>query len=560
MPRDPLLPVGSRPPFVEALPLPLNAALAAAAVLLGTWLRLDQFFVQTLLDDEWHTVHQLVRSVPAQFLLTLGIADHSIAMTAYNWLLLETIGLSETGMRLPSLLAGLASMPLLPLLMRGTLGWRVAAVGVLLVAVSPLLINYSRMARPYALTLLLSFAVLALLARAIAGARARWGLVAAAALAAGLAVWLHALTVPFLAAPLLALALQTLRGRGLAWPALLGTLALVGGAMALALLPPLLHDLGALSAKAGRDLPQLDTLQGVLHVWLGTGSVPAVLAGLGLAALGARTVWQSGPVARWTVGGLALTLLAVLVVRPAWVFNPLTFGRYLLPALPLWLLMIATGLVRGTDLVLAGLSSPAGTAPATLRRAATLVSALLLAAALVATSPTPALLQHPNGNTQHYYYQFDYRPAHNPVVAAFDAMVPSPFWASLAARAPGSVTVAVAPFRLEGHGWKGIVWERASRQRVIPGFLSGACAPWFFGEAPLDPRFRWHNAVHLADAGDLARKQVDFVAFDRRGRIIDAQGIDRPAPECEAWMRQRFGTPTIEEDELLVWARQGSRP
>lgn len=534
----------------------LARVLLAAALLFGAWPRLNQFSSQTLLDDEWHTVHQLVRSTPSQFLLTHGAADHSIAMTAYNWLLLNSVGLSETGMRLPALLAGLASMLLLPLLLRGTLGGRVVGVAVLLVAISPLLINYSRMARPYALTLLLSLVALAWLDRGTAAGRARWCWIGAAAFTAALAVWLHALVVPLLVAPLLALALQTLRGRGLRGPALAGVLLLMGGAMTLALLPPLLHDLGALAAKAGRDLPRLSTLQGVFHVWLGTASTPLVLLGLLLASFGAGPVWRSGVVVRWTIGGLLLTLLVVLLVRPAWVFNPLTFGRYLLPALPLWLMAIAAGLVRLVDLLIARIA-PARDGEA--RIVATTAPALLLSVGLVATSPTPTLLAAPNSNTQHYYYQFDYRPSHNPVVPAFDAVALSPFWSSLARQPPGRITIAVAPFRLEGHGWKGILWERASRQHVIPGFLSGGCAPWFFGETPLDPRFRWHNAVHLVDQSALDQRHVDYVAFDRRGEVIDAQGNKRAAPECEAWMRQRFGAPTFEDSELLVWAQRESQ-
>lgn len=528
----------------------------AVALLLGGWLRLDQLAIQTLLDDEWHAVHQLVRSQPAGFLLSHGHDDHSIGLTAWAWLLAEAGGLSELGLRAPSLVAGLASVLLLPWALRGSLGCRVVVITALLLAISPLLIGYARMARPYACTLLLTLGGFALLDAATAGPRPRWWAIGAYALLAGLAVWLHAVTAPLVIAPVLALGWQCWRGRGLGgrqWLALAG---LVGAAVALALLPPLVHDLAALTAKAGRDTPRWSTLQGVWHVWFGTSSLTLVVICLLLAAWGAGPVWRASRVVRWAALGLGLTLAAVLVARPAWIFNPLTFGRYLLPALPLLLLAVAAGLVRLTDAVLTRLR-PSVTASG--RALASVGPALLLGGAAFLTSPQPALLKVPNGHALHYYHQFDFRPTHNPVVSLFDAIPLSGFWATLAAQAPASVRVAVAPFRFESPAWLGSAWETRSRQRVLPGFLSGGCAPWLMGEVPPGPRFAFRNAVHLADDAALAARRIDYVAFDRRAIVIDAQGVKRKAPECEAWMRQRFGTPVFEDTDLVVWQLPGAR-
>lgn len=529
----------------------------AAIVLLGVWLRLDQFVSQTLLDDEWHAVHQLVRSGPREFLLTHGRDDHSIPLTLLYWVLTQTVGLSELGMRLPLLLAGLATLVALPLALRRDLDARVLVLFALLLALSPLLVGYSRMARPYALTLLASLAALAVLARAVAGARVRWPLAAMYALLAALAVWLHAVTTPFVLAPLPALALAAARGRGLPWRAVALLCVLTAVAVSAALLPPLLGDAASLASKAGRDLPRGSTLRGVWHVWLGTSSAGLVLLSLLLAALGAGCVWRANVVVRWALLGLALTLAAVLLVRPVWVANPLTFGRYLLPALPLLLLCVAAGLVRVADWAGARLGLAAE--PRWRRGALPVLGAGLVAAGWF-TSPHPALLREPNTNTLHYYFQFDFRPQKNPVVDSFEAIELSTFWSTLAARPPGSVTVAVAPFRFESPAWLGPAWERASRQRVLPGFLSGGCAHWFFGEVPLDPRFDFRNAVHLSDAAALAAKGVDYVAFDRRATVLDQHGVKRKAPECEAWMWQRFGAPKFEDRDLVVWRLATARP
>jgi hypothetical protein len=549
----------ARPPAIttaadrRATPWIWGAALLVLAV--GAWLRLDQLLDQTLVDDEWHAVHQLIRSRPGQFMLSLGLADYSIPLAALDWLQLQTIGLTEIGMRLPMLLAGLGSLALLPWALAGSgatrLDGRTRLVLALLLAVSTLLVGYSRMARPYALTLLLTITAFALLARASAGPRLSWRPAAAYAVLAGLSVWLHAVTAPFVVAPLLALGLASLRGQGLRRRDWLALAVLAGALMALAVLPPLLADTAAMAGKSGKDLPRWGTLRGVWYVWLGTSSTAVVLVSLALAALGAGAVWRSGPVARWTLLGLGLTAATVLLVRPAWVFNPLTFGRYLLPALPLLLLAVAAGVVRVADLGAAALR--AGPPTPHLRQALPLALGALLALATWWASPQPQLVRRPNSHTLHYYWQFDFRPRHNPVVPVFDGAPLSPFWAGLAARPAGSLTVAVAPFRFESTAWLGPVWERASRQRVVPAFLSGSCVPWLYGEVPPDPRFHFRNGVHLMQPRAALARQVDYVAFERRTQVLDADDHWRLVPECEAWLRRHLGAPDVEEAGLLVW-------
>lgn len=537
----------------RATPWAWAAALLVLAV--GAWLRLDQLLDQTLIDDEWHAVHQLIRSRPGQFMLSLGREDYSIPLTALDWLQLQTIGLTEIGMRLPMLLAGLASLALLPWALAGSgaarLDGRTRLVFALLLAVSTLLVGYSRMARPYALTLLLTLSAFALLARASAGPRLRWRPAAAYAVLAGLSVWLHAVTAPFVVAPLLALGLASLRGQGLPRRDWLALAALTGALMALAVLPPLVADIAAMAGKSGKDLPRWSTLRGVWYVWLGTSSTAVVLTSLALAALGAGAVWRSGPVARWTLLGLGLTAATVLLVRPAWVFNPLTFGRYLLPALPLLLLAVAAGVVRVADWGAQALGAGPPTSP--LRQALPLALGALLALATGWASPLPQLVRHPNSYRLSYYWQFDFRPRHNPVVPAFDSVPLSPFWAGLAARPAGSLTVAVAPYRFESTAWLGPIWERASHQRVVPAFLSGSCVPWLYGEVPPDPRFQFRNGVHVAQPRAALARQVDYVAFARHTQVLDADGRWRLVPECERWLRQHLGAPDVEDARLLVW-------
>ena len=80
------------------------------AVLAGAALRLYQIRDQVLVDDEWHALHALLAGGPLDVLLSFGASDHSIPLTLYDVLLERTVGLSELGMRLPSLVAGIAAL------------------------------------------------------------------------------------------------------------------------------------------------------------------------------------------------------------------------------------------------------------------------------------------------------------------------------------------------------------------------------------------------------------------------------------------------------------------
>ena len=93
----------------------------------------------------------------------------------YDWMLAHWLGLSETAMRLPMLLSGLATLVLFPLFAARRFGYPVAALFAVLLAISPLLVLYSRMARPYAITLLLGWIAHAAFHRYLDAAHGRRG-------------------------------------------------------------------------------------------------------------------------------------------------------------------------------------------------------------------------------------------------------------------------------------------------------------------------------------------------------------------------------------------------
>ncbi len=120
------------------------------AFLFGVVLRLYLIRDQVLLDDEWHGM-SYVYGKSAWYLLThfpLALATCP-PLNLYRWVLLHSFGWNEILLRLPSLLAGISGLLVLPLALKDLVGRRTLIFFTWLLAISPFLIFYSRVIRPY---------------------------------------------------------------------------------------------------------------------------------------------------------------------------------------------------------------------------------------------------------------------------------------------------------------------------------------------------------------------------------------------------------------------------
>ena len=540
-------------------PLPRAAvALLCVAIALGVYLRLDQFTLQVLIDDEWHAVHQILRHTPAQMFFDFGFADYSIPLGILDWHEARWFGLSETGMRLPMLVCGVATLVAFPLYVARRFSAPVAVLFAVLLAISPLFVIYSRMARPYAITVLLGWIAQAAFQRyrdaprrKVAGAGALY------VATASLATWMHPIIGPFVLAPFVWALLDIrsvspgARGRSLLRLVVLAVA--TGVAIGALVLPPILANPHSMTNKSGVDSPNFGTLVGVWYAWLGTPSSIAVVVSIALAAAGAGAVWRSLPESRPAVLGTLLTLAALFVARPIWIFNPIALARYLLPFAPLLLLAIAAGAARLARRI---------ETPTLPRRALSAAALALPVGVLLVQSPLVELLRHPNLQTLHLRYHFDFRPEHNAYLPYMEATPLSPFWSTLAARGAGSVTIAAAPFYFESYDWDAPRWERIGGQPVIPGYLTGLCEEQRYGETPRDPLYRFRNAVHLADDAELAARAVEFVVWQKPyDRIVDGHPVSHgtPTAHCEAALRAKFGAPAYEDGALIAFRLPAAR-
>ncbi|HFD10913.1 MAG TPA: hypothetical protein ENJ32_00355, partial [Crenotrichaceae bacterium] len=320
---------------------------------IGLFVRLDQFLLQILIDDEWHAVHQLLHSTPANIATSFGHADYSIPLTLLYWFEAEQFGLSELLMRWPMMLAGILTLIVFPLYVFRQFSQHEAILFGSVIALSPLLVIYSRTARPYAITLFLVYLSVWAFYRFYdnadtekPGQRLRYALLYC--VSAAMAVWLHLIAGFFVVAPFILEASRLIIKPTVSVKRNLLALLSIGlPALALIwllILPPLVNSLHALTVKAGSDLPSIDSLTGALYLWIGTRSGMLVIACCFLGLIGFPRVIKQSVISINILLGFVLTVLLILVSQPAWVQHPLTLARYLLPILPLLLLSIACGL------------------------------------------------------------------------------------------------------------------------------------------------------------------------------------------------------------------------
>jgi hypothetical protein len=503
----------------------------------GFFLRFQQLSDQWLMDDEWHAIHKVLSGASyASIASSFGFTDYSIPLTLYYKWLASRIGLTELDARMPLLMAGMVFLILGMVWSWKRLDHHVAVIFGFLLAISPLLVNFSREARPYMLSLLLGALALHALSRWLVTAETKWGI--AYSVSTWLASYLHLAMAPFVLAPMLMAVFWRTGGAGRkATNRALFTLAMIVlGGESLLLLPPLLSDAGAITGKAGSDLPSLATVFGSAFIWLGSGAWTVVLFGLTLAMVGAGQVVRVCKLdaALWAVG-IAAVVIAIFVMQPAWVHNPLTFARYLLPLLPMLLLFVAAGIVQ----VARETRFP-------------LVSMLCLPALFLIGSPEWALLVRPNNFSLHTYYQFDYRERDNPVRMRFAHLVSSQFWRQFSHMAPGTLTLAVLSHpRYESTFNPQPVYQPIHRQHVLDLQTGGACGGPGLGEAFPSQGVTLRNAVSLSLPGDLERKHVDWVVVDTSmSRLRNDMADPEVGPffrSCEGYLQSRFGLPSYSD-------------
>jgi hypothetical protein len=317
-------------------------------LLAGAALRLWHLPAQIVGGDELNGVEAALSQPLAKVLTTYQLSDPCLPLAGLDRLVYLARGtLTETAVRLPVVLCGLAALLVAPWVVGRRLGRGVGLLFAWLFALSPLLVLYSRIARPYLPIVLFGFGATAAFEAWWRTRRPRYA--AAYVLLGALAIWFHLGSAPLVAAPF-AFALGSLvfdrarRDR----PGL-GALVLLGAALALAcvaFLAPAWGSLQALvAAKHGALEVRPATVAGVLLLQAGTPHPALAVAFWTLAALGlGALLYRERALGLYTLALAAAQVAGLLVLAPEMLVHPLVFDRYLLPVLPWVLVWVAAGL------------------------------------------------------------------------------------------------------------------------------------------------------------------------------------------------------------------------
>jgi hypothetical protein len=558
--------------------------IVAMAFVAGLILRLYLFTDQVLIDDEWHGLYYTIGKSPLWLLTHFSIPGATcIPLNFYTWALGATVGWSESMLRLPSIAAGLLCLAIGPWLARELIGRRCAALLALLLAISPMMIFYSRISRPYSLVAFLSFASILLAARWRQSGRLRDVLLFIAA--AALAVYFHlfavvAVVVPFLVTLVVhiharwrKMSLAAVAGPPMRhWFAAAATIACI---TAILVLPALIASLRSTFFKVA--------LTGNLH-WKSIPEAAMLFAGTGQPVL-ALLFWASAVAGAFEVcrrapwfGAVIISLyplhaIALILSRPDAAQSAIVLARYCIPLLPVSLLLVACGVYA----ILDGIG-----ARVVLRPALPVAAVMGGIAALGLAGPLPQCYVPPNNFTSHGVYQHrygiidwrlsfysDFTPSGFPFITTIRVDEVAPFYRQLGER-PDSAPIVEYPMAIGDHFNPLYYYQHFHRRPVIVGYsttvANSRALPEgnIFGDIYIDEvlslvrdpaRLRFRNSVAMEDLATMRARGAQYIILHKR---FEAQlaGVLAPTPNLERLgrlYREKLGPPVYQDSFIAVF-------
>ena len=554
------------------------------AALVGIFLRTYLLADQVIIDDEWHGLYYVIGKSPQYLFTHFSIPGATcIPLNLYAWILLKTCGWSEVLLRLPSLVCGFLLLLAGPWLSREIIGWRSTVVLACLMTLSPLLIFYSRLCRPYSAVAVLGFGAILLAVHWKHSGEFRWGLLFA--LIGSLAIYFHLFAVVTVAAPFIAefvlglsrLCWKTQPDNRIGPPLRQWIIvaAMIAVLTSVLVLPALVHSLQSTFFKVAmagsfdwHALPRLALLIS------GTGQ--PILATLFWAALlvGAVGQCRRNP---W-FGSMLLSLyplhaLALLASRPDSAQSAIMLVRYCIPLVPVSLLLVACGI---QDLL------EAMGKHFHLRPALQAATGSAFVVALGVAGPLAQCYVAPNNFTNHGAFQHrykpidwqksffsDFTPTGFPLITTIQIEEISPFYGFLAEH-PTARPIVEYPMLIGDHFNPLYYYQHFHRRRVVVGYTRdmtlarGLAAGNIYGNTYIDQvltlvpdpsRLRFRNLVDLDDLPAIRARGVQYVILHKQ---FEAQlpAVAPPPPALDRLWRkyhEAVGEPAYEDAHIAVF-------
>lgn len=519
----------------------------------GSLIRIYRIDEQFVIDDEWHALNAVQDHgfawIFTHFSKANG-ADYSIPLALLYEFQYQFTGLNEILMRWPMLLTGCIGLLVLPYLLRPWLSKPERLLLAALLAISPFLIFFSRIARPYSILAVTEPAALLMAWHWWNSNQLKHGV--GWVLLATFSAWLNlpaliVVTAPFAWFGLLASrkVFQTGDSTDLKRLTVIGVVMLV--LLSVLLGPALATQPETIITKAGQDSIDGGTLPWVLSLASGSGHIWAYTS-LGLISfvgLGVLFQRDRGFAKYLSISSLLAVLILIMTGATAMMHGPV-FLRYVIGLLPFYLSCAAIGLLYVTTYIvrLAGL-------PAWINKPVLLVALVTL----VMAGPVPDWPLRYGQFVTHQNYHYHYNQSLNPYTQTMNSWYQvEPFYEEIAAlHKAGEVLIVEAPWLMESYFNPLGLQQDVHHQRIRAGFINGVCAGPLYGELTTgQPGMKFHNFVYLQELLD-GSQTADYLVLRRSGMKEEIRAIESDFDKCEQTVRAKFGEPWRESEFVLVF-------
>ena len=503
---------------------------------------------QILVGDEWHALNSE---------LVFGYFPIRI----YFRILSESMGLSDWFIRIPFVLGFFSTVIALPVLLKRVLQLQERQHLIFLFALSPLLLLYGRIARPYIwTTFLTSAAILLFLDWWRKGSRQSAILYICAVTATG---FLHVGALPFVLVPFLVCSLSLLnrktenRLKGFIRLVVLGFSALF--LLAVAILAQLALSPDSLVRLAGKSNLSFQTAAHTLRIFSGTNTFFPVCVLLLLSAIGITRLYARDRLFTLMFAASSVTLLALIALyAPIDPLGRINSARYFIPLLPLYLVCVAVGLSEIWNAMCKVLILKRG------RMLLGVSASILFYIFLFLAGPIPSCIYRPN-NWFSSVLRFQLE-QHDETILS-DQKTVSEFYTDLGNTPAGSFTIVELP-------WFYIEWanpfpwyQQIHGQRTLVAITSEHSGNSMnLGElSALYTRNISRNIIFLSDVSTMENSGVNYIVLHKNLRsevpVIEEKawlkraidGISHDIESYREFLREQFGNPYFEDDSIVVF-------
>jgi len=524
--------------------------------MLGIFLRSFSLTHELFEGDEWHSLHNAFYHGYNEILkyFIVGSVSVSIPDSLFYKLCLESIGLSDTMVRLPCLIAGILIVLVIPLLIRPILGKSIANGCAFFLALSPILTFYSRFARPYSMAVLLGYCAVHVFYRWWISDEVHrfdrflygYGIMSA------IATWYLPIMAPFVYGPFVYVALLIIFSRDRK-QLIIKNMARIGLPAFLLFLIidwyPFFHSYKALKSLASHDnaVIGLASLSGAFKILMINNNEYFLIAFLILQIIGLLKVLRSCN--NYMIFMLIVSVIQIMYIiisKPLAGNVPHIFSRYILIILPTIYMLIMVG---------------AKSIAASIHKHASSytiygVVAILIGLLFIETPYVRIMGSLPNNSINMSLLSYMIL-GKNFEVKRLNFMKRIPgFYDVLGGYSPGSMTIVETPYHYNGTYLP--FYQSIHHQNILIGFINGLCSGNREGEIPYWLKnIYFRNYLFLKDIETLDQKYIDYVIFHKNPEkeVLwkpEFSSIDITC--CIDYYQGYFGNPIYADNELLVFS------